>query len=205
MRPLQITLFIIALVFLSTQTFRHIYVKFIVSNESILDVYDEKISKEVKQSNDIDELIIIFEKARNDVQKYESNTENKEIEISERYETEPYKTEYIAKQAIKEWEEYNNIIKKMWFYWTCGLLSVLAGFIAYTKVDKWAGMVGFITGFSEMIYWTSPAIIGLFGPRFEFERLLTNKLIFSIISWIILVISWFVMDRIINKNNKSNV
>jgi hypothetical protein len=47
MRALQTTLFIIALVVLSTQTFRHIHVKFFQPKHSALDKYNEKVEQDI--------------------------------------------------------------------------------------------------------------------------------------------------------------
>lgn len=202
MRALQITLFVIALTFLSTQTFRHIHTKFFSTYESVLDQYDTSVEKAIVETPDLDTLVAIYEVEKAKVEAYEANPENQVIESYDQQNIEPYKSLYQAKRGIQEWEAYDQAIKKMRFYWFCGLLSVLIGFIAYLRIDKWVGMVGFITGFSEMIFWTCPTIIGVFGPRIEFERLLNNKLIFSIISWLTLLVAWYVM-KVLHKRNQS--
>jgi len=203
MRAFQITLFIIALVFLSTQTFRHIHVKFFAPKTSVLDVFDESTEKKIKQSENLDELIAIYKETQKKVKEYEDSKSNKKIEVHERKSIEPYKSDYKAREAIENWEKYNYQIMKLRFYWCCGLISILLGFIVYIKFDMWVGMVGLITGFSEMIFWTCPTFIGLFGSRIEFERLLTNKLIFSLLAWLILVGAWFFLYKIKGKNRKS--
>ncbi len=204
MRTLQKTLFVIALVVLSTQTFRHVHVKYFAPAGSALDKYNEKVEKEIEQSKSIDELLAIYDTANEKVKEYEKHPDNPKIEHDERSTTEPYKTEYKARNAIETWEEHNNSISKLRFYWACGLGSILLGFFLYTRVDQWLGLVGIITGFSEMIFWTCPTIFGFFGARSEFERLLNNKLIFSLISWFALITMWFFLYKFPGKN-KENV
>jgi hypothetical protein len=46
-----------------------------------------------------------------------------------------------------------------------------------------------IAGFSEFIYWTSPTFL---GSTREFDRLLENKFVFSLLSLVLLmVVIWF--------------
>ena len=60
MRALQTTLFIIALVVLSTQTFRHIHVKFFQPKHSALDKYNEKVEQDIEQSKSLERATKIF-------------------------------------------------------------------------------------------------------------------------------------------------
>lgn len=190
------------LVFLSTQTFRHIHVKYFAPKTSVLDVFDESTEKEIKESNNLNELVAIYTETQTKVKEYEETKSNKEIEVHERQAVEPYKSDYKARQAIANWEEYNYQILKLRFYWCCGLVSIIIGCLLYVKIDMWIGMVGLITGFSEMIFWTCPTFIGVFGSRVEFERLLKNKLIFSLLAWLILISIWFFLYKIKGKDRK---
>ena len=202
MRKLQITLFIIALLFASTQTFRHIYVKWLEPTKSVLDKYDEKIEQEIEGSKNIEELLSLYNEAYNKVREYERNPRNAEIKQSERDYKEPYKTERKIRKSIEEWESHKLQIHKLRFYWFCGFFSLIIGSIVYIRLDKWLGIIGAITGFTEMIFWTSPTIFGIFGARFEFERLLTNKLFFSIITWFLLILTWFLLYKFQGKERR---
>lgn len=201
MRSLQITLFIIALVFLSTQSFRHIHVKFFAPKISILDQFDEKVEKQIKESESLDQLLSIYVKEKKKVQEYEADNNSVITEPHERQSIEPYKSEYRAKEAIQTWEEHGYAIKKLRFYWSCGALSIFLGLFLYTKIDMWVGMVGLISGFLEMIFWTCPTVFGVFGSRYEFEWLVTNKLVFSLISWCLLLFTWYLLKKLPGKNS----
>lgn len=200
MRPLQITLLILGLLFQSTQTFRLVYTKWLEPKDSVLDKYNEKVEKDIEGSENIEELLALYDQAYQKVKEYENNPKKPEIEYKDRGAKEPYKTERKIRSAINEYESHSFQIHKLRFFWFCGLCSILMGFIVYIKVERWLGIVGFITGFSEMIYWTCPVIFGIFGARFEFERLLNNKLFFSIITWFLLVLSWFILNRFEGKS-----
>ena len=203
MRKLQITLFIIALLFSSTQTFRHIYVKWLEPKTSVLDKYDEDIEQEIAESKSIEELLSLYDKAKNKVDEYECNSENPEIKERDKEYKEPYETEIKIRESINEWESHNEDIRKIRFFWFCGFFSMVVGFFAYVKIDQWLGIVGVITGFAEMIFWTCPRIFGFFGARYEFERLLSNKLFFSVVTWALLIATWFLLYYFEGKSKKT--
>ena len=203
MRYLQITLLILGLLFQSTQTFRLFYTKWLQPKTSVLDNYHEKVEKDIEKTKNIEELLTLYDKAHEQVKEYENNPDNPKILHDERHDKEPYKTEKKIRGAITDWEMHNFLIHKLRFFWLCGLFSVIIGFVVYIKIDRWLGVIGFITGFTEMIYWTCPVIFGFFGARFEFERLLNNKLFFSVITWFFLIISWFILNRFEEKRRRT--
>jgi len=202
MRVLQIVLCIIGLIILSTQTFRHVYVKWVQSYDSVLDSYDDKVIKEIKESDNLEELLSQYDVAYKKVKEYENDPINPEIKWRERDDKEPYKSEIKLKKAIERWEYHEKQIQKLRFYWLCGLLSVCTGFIVYMKVDQWLGMIGLITGFSEMTFWTFPVVFGYFGSKYEFHNLLNNKIFFSVLTWILLLIVWFLLYKVQGKQRK---
>ncbi len=195
MRTLQIVLCIIGLIFLSTQTFRHVYVKWVQSTDSALDLYDDKTDRDIKVSKSIEELVSQYDKAYKSVKEYENDTNNPKLKWRERERTEPYKSEIKLKKAIEKWEYHQLQIQKLRFYWFCGFFSICLGFFVYVKIDQWLGMIALITGFSEMIFWTFPVVFGFFGSKYEFENLLNNKIIFSILSWVLLIAVWVLMHK----------
>ncbi|MBN1253691.1 MAG: hypothetical protein JXA50_00240 [Deltaproteobacteria bacterium] len=201
MRALLITLFIIGLVTLSTQTFRHIYVKWLEPRSSVLDKYEEKIEKDIKKSQDLDELLVLYDKAHGKVTVYEKDAKNPYIPDKERHNKEPYKSEYKLKNSIRNWESYSRDIFRLRFFWVCGFLSIVIGSLAYVKFDRWIGIVGLIAGFSEMIYWTCP--FNFSYTNYEFERLLTNKLIFSLIAWLLLICLWLFATKFVGKKRNA--
>jgi len=63
------------------------------------------------------------------------------------------------------------------------------GLVSFVKVNRWLGLAGIIIGFTEMLCWTSP----LFHHRYE--HLLDYKLIFSGITWVILISLWLMIQK----------
>ena len=64
MRGLQITMFILGLLVIGTQTLRHVYVKWIEPTGSVLDAYRDPVEKDISKSNDLDELVAHYKKAQ---------------------------------------------------------------------------------------------------------------------------------------------
>jgi hypothetical protein len=52
-------------------------------------------------------------------------------------------------------------------------------------MNRWFGLTLLIAAFAEFIYWTSPTFLG--ANTREFDRLLGNKVAFSVVSLILLM------------------
>jgi hypothetical protein len=193
MKRLQITMFVIGFVILSTQSFRHIYVKWIEPRSSVLDPFREPADTAAASATSLDQLVARYQQARAAVQDYETKG-NPEVMRHERSETEPYATEMALQNRIEEWEAQSRQIFQLRFFWTIGLLATVLGIWCHQRLNAWLGMAAIIGGFTEMAYWTSP-LRRSFGAAMEFERLLSNKLVLSLLAWGLLVALWLVVDR----------
>jgi hypothetical protein len=189
MRGTQITLFVIGLLILGTQTFRHVYVKWIEPTSSVLDEYRPPIAEDIADTKDLDELVALYDVASKQVKAYEQTASLKDIDLSKRTDAEPYKSEAEVRTAIERWEAQSRSVFQLRFYWLMGLLSIVVGLFAYARINPWLGMVGIITGFTEMAVWTSP-LWHSWGPQSQFERLLNQKLLLSILSMALLIGLW---------------
>ncbi len=189
MRSLQATLFVLVMLVLSTQTFRHVYVKWIEPKGSVLDEFREPVDEDIEASKSLEELKAMYAKAHTGKKEYEKGAPLHEVDLAKRTNHMVYRTEEELRGAIQRVEEQNRSQFQLWFYWLLGLLSVALGLVAYKRVDPWVGMVGLITGFVEMAVWTSPLWRSR-GPQGTFERLLTVKLMLSFASMVLLVALW---------------
>ena len=185
MKTTLTVLFLIAMLISTTQTFRHIYVKWIQPSDSVLDEFKDEVESEISEANTLEELVALYRDAKKKVDDYESDPTNPKIlSYQDRKNTEPYEAELKIKNEIEAREYDENQLFKLWFYWICGLVSVFIGIFAFHKINNWLGLAGIIVGFSEMLCWTSP----LFHNRLlsqQFEYLLNYKLFFSLITWVL--------------------
>ena len=186
MKVLQKILAIVAFLVLAPQTVRHAYMLWLEPRGSVLDKYDQPMKDQIDAAASLDELVRRYEPLRKqaDLAKQELSKTGKELSFRDRTEEEPYKSEQMLGEAIKQWEVRSKETHELRFYWLVGLVISVLGLITYTTWNRWFGLTLLITGFSEFIYWTSPTFLG--GTR-EFDRLLANKLALSAVSLVLLI------------------
>lgn len=194
MRSLHITMFVLLMLVLTTQTFRHVYVKWIEPTGSVLDEFREPVEQEIVASDDLAELKARYAKAHAARHASEASKPLREIDLERRTGRPVYAEEQELRAAIERVEGHEKARFQLWFYWLCGLASVAFGLLAYTKLDPWVGVVGMITGFVEMTVWTSP-LWRSFGPQRTFDQLLTLKLALSAATLGLLVATWLLGER----------
>jgi hypothetical protein len=202
MRSAKIVLFLICVITVSTQTFRHIYVRFLDKNESILDKYRTEIEIEIVESKNIDRLEGLYIENDEKIKQIENTDEDfKENKIYKELQSEKYK----ITSAIKRAESLNVSRYKLIIYWSIGLLCIMFGCVSYFFTSKWISFASIISGFSEMMVWTSPFFDRL--NTLNFIELLNMKLILSIITLILLITIWLLNEKYIDKVyiNKGNV
>ena len=212
MKTVQKTLFVLTALILSTQTLRHVYVRSLEPTGSVLDKYQSQASEDIKRADSLDELVKLYDEAHKKVEAADAETEARKARQpnnAERYndandaddeteerksEREPYKSQKLLKEAILDWERKSNEVFELRFFWFSGLGFLIVGFLCYTRMFPWLGLSLMIAAFSEMLWATCPSFRGLSGK--EFDRLLTNKAIFSFISLILLFVLGYVVRKI---------
>lgn len=212
MKALQKTCCIIALLVLSLQSARHFYVKYFDTSDSALDAFEKKdISKEIEDAKSLDELIVKYEPAKKKKDELEdilteqmkgiSETErhNFRMEFQREHEDEYNKVTKLS-MAIRDWETKSKQILEVRVFWLIGFILFVIGGIVYLKLP-WLGMALIIPGVVEMCWWTSPSF-RFAGNVHEFERLLNNKLIFTNITLLMLIVVWSIFE---SKEKKSAV
>ena len=196
MKKLKIVLFIIGILILTTQTTRHIYVRIHYDKPSVLDKYeDEEIDVEIKHSSSLDTLLIQFDNAYHAVIDFEKDKTKEELKKYFKYKDEPYLTKSKYKAAIIDWESKREKNHELIVFWLVGLFFIILGLLLYSKKLDWLGISFIISGFLEMIWWSSPSFY-TGGAHVEFLRLLNTKIVFSIITLLILIGIWFLDKKL---------
>jgi len=193
MEALKKTLFIIAVTSVIAYTIRHVYLKWVEPQTSILDKYDRPIINELKNATSLEQLAKLFDEVHLKVLASDSVDSLKVKPEYQKYNIEPYKTESEIREAINSWESKSKEIFELRFYWAIGFVLNIIGYLLYRNVSPWLGITFLITGFGEMVYWTSPS---LFGSGLEYEKLLSNKLTLSILTLLFLIAAGFLTDTL---------
>ena len=177
---------ILAVLVLLTQTVRHAYLLWFEPRVSVLDRYDHPLGDRISSAKSLAEPGPADDPVKREADRIRAAAA-KDHQATSAYDEnlEPFRSERDLRQAIQSWEGKNKEIRSLRFYWTAGFLVLCLGFILRRWVNRWAGLTLEIAAFAEFIYWTSPSFFGE-NVR-EFDRLLTQKLLFSIVSVVLLV------------------
>jgi hypothetical protein len=187
MKALRVTLFLIAMTVLVAQTFRDVYVRWMEPRGSVLDRFSTKTEQDISSARSLDQLVALYAAAHQRVLDYEkTNPPKSDQEDYQRKQQEPYASENKVREAINDWEEKSKEIFELHRFWAAGLFAlVLAVLVA--RRDRWIAMSLLIVAFSEMVYATCPSFR---GPQPEFDHLLVQKVIFSLLSLLCLLWAW---------------
>jgi hypothetical protein len=188
MEALKKTMFMLALISVTGYTIRHIYSKWFDHRTSVLEKYDSPTTDKIKKAGSLHELEAMYAKVHQQVLAYDATDSIQNMEPYKKMDLEPYKQELELRQAITEWEVKSREIFQVRFYWFIGLLLALVGGLLYKKSNRWLGLSILITGFGEMVYWTSPSF---FSGGKEYENLLNNKIILTIATLLLLVVAGY--------------
>jgi len=200
---LQKTLAIVALLVLVSQTIRHTYLLWLEPRGSVLDKYDRPLKNEITSAASLDELLRRYEPLRQqvDAAREEAAKSGNKIGYEQERGTDLFKSESALHEAITDWEQKSKEIHGLRFYWFIGLVLSAIGLLIYKTFNRWLGFTLMIAGFAEFIYWTSPTFLG--GGTREFDRLLVNKLAYSMISLVLLLAVIFMLDIFSQKSERS--
>lgn len=185
MKGLEKTIVVLAFLALISQTIRHAYMLWFEPRESVLDKFD-KPKGEIAAATSLDELVRRYEaahkqveEARQERQQERAQSKTGETVVYADEETEPNKSERELRMAIEDWERKAEEIHELRFFWTIGLVLLVIGVMIYKRLNRWIGFTLIIAAFSEFVYWCSPTF---FGGTHEFDRLLWNKLVLSLVA-----------------------
>ncbi len=212
MKGLQITCLVLAMLALTAQSIRHLYVKYFEATASVLDKYDKKpIDQDIQSAKSLAELVAQYDPLRKqaDLLDAQLDKELQNIPEDKKWEhrsefTDAHKKDYEPERklraAINDWESKANEIRELRIFWFFGLGLYVLGGALYFK-SRWVGLSLLIAGVIEMIWWTSPSF-RLGGTVAEFERLLNNRLLFSILSLALVLLAWWLRYRLVGRKTE---
>ena len=194
MRGLRFTLFALAFVSLTAELIRHGYVRFVESHQSVLDEYDA-LRTEIKEATSLEALRKRYaeeldkEKAREAQQPSAPGAAGAGAPFPGFRAQNPESPVFKLRQAITEWEQTENQIRELWFFWGAGVLCLLLAVVCHWRGAHWLSTCLQAAGFAEMTWWTTPSFT-LGGAVQEFSRLLDNKLVFTTVALELLLTFW---------------
>jgi hypothetical protein len=190
---LQKTLVIIAFLVLAIQAIHLSYQLWLKAGKSVLDKYDEPLKREITGAKSLEELWRRYDPVRQAADQAREERRKKGDTGLDDKDVEPYKSENALHNAISDWEFKSRETRELRIYWLIGLVILFAGLASYKQVNRWFGLMLLILAFAVMIYWTSGTSNGFSWYHLrEYDRLLINKFVFSLISIALLfVVIWY--------------
>jgi len=198
MRAVKLLTFVLALLALSAQLVRHVYVRWVEQSESVLHRYEVPVRSEIRDATSLQDLERRYaqevkkaraEAARKPPQKPEEPCSDTGYTSPEPEDSADRSSEVLAlRSAIGDWENKANEIREVRFFWLCGLAALLLAAVCQWRRWEWPALALVVLGFCEMVWWSSPSFSG--GAQHEFTRLLDNKILFTVLSLLALVVLW---------------
>jgi hypothetical protein len=190
MKPLQITLFIIANVIFITQSGRDVHQLLWGSEPSILDQFDSEKTK-ARSEKKTEVLVDDFRNVSEQVRALEKGKGWKEVQDIRQEHEELYQKKEALHSEISERETKKREFRDVWIFTAFGAALIALGAVFYHLRIIWPGLSIVIAGFAVFEYWASPSFFS--GAGAEFHALLVSKTVLTLVALVSLYVAWGVM------------
>ena len=192
MKPLRITLFIIANIIFITQSGRDVHQLIWGSEPSILDQFEpEKTKARSEKKNEV--LVDEYRDADDQIHTLEKGKGSKEVQDIRQEHEDLYQKKEALRSEISEREAKKREFRDVWIFTGFGAVLIVLGTILYRSRAVWPGLSIVIAGFAVFEYWASPSFFG--GAGAEFHALLVSKTVLTVIALVALYVVWRLMGR----------
>jgi hypothetical protein len=185
MKPLKITLFIIANIIFITQCGRDLHQLIWGSEPSILDQFDPEKGK-ARSEKQIAVLVDEYRTVNEQIRALEKGKGWKEAQDIRQEHEDLYQKKGALQQEISERESKSREFRDVWIYTGFGAVLIVLGTVLYRTRAVWPGLSIVIAGFAVFEYWASPTFFG--GAAAEFHALLVSKTILTVIALVVLYV-----------------
>jgi hypothetical protein len=185
MKPLQITLFIIANVIFITQGGRDIHQLIWGSESSILDQFSPEKTKAMSEKTEV--LLVEYRSVDEQIHALEKSKGWKEAQDSQENQ-ELFQKREVLRSEISERETKSREFRDVWIFTAYGVGLIILGTVLYRLRATWPGLSIVIAGFTIFEYWVSPSFFS--GASAEFHALLVSKTVLTVLALIALYVVW---------------
>ena len=185
MKPLQITLFIIANLIFITQGGRDIHQLIWGSQTSVLDQFEPEKTK-ARSEKRTELLVVEYRNVNEQIRALEKGKGYKEVQDIRQEQEELYQKREALHAEISERESKKREFRDLWIFTAFGSALVVVGTALYRSRRHWAGLSIVIAGFSIFEYWASPSFFS--GAGAEFHALLVSKTLLTLVALVSLYV-----------------
>ena len=191
MKPLQITLFIIANVIFITQGGRDVHQLIWGSESSVLDQFSpEKVKAQSEKKSEV--LVDEFRNVNDQILALEKGKGYQEMQNISQEHQDLYQKRDALRSEISERETKTREFRDVWIFTVYGVALIILGTVLYRSRAMWPGLSIVIAGFTIFEYWVSPSFFS--GASNEFHALLVSKTVLTVVALIALYAVWRVMS-----------
>ena len=192
MKPLLITLFIIANVIFITQSGRDVHQLIWGSEPSILDQFDPETTK-ARSEKKTEVLVDEYRSVNDQIRALEKSKGMKEMQDIRQEHDDLYQKKNALRSEISERETKQREFRDVWMFTAFGAALIILGTMLYRSRAVWPGLSIVIAGFTVFEYWACPSFFS--GAGAEFHALLVSKTVLTIIALFALYVVWRVMRK----------
>jgi hypothetical protein len=190
MKPLQITLFILANIIFITQSGRDVHQLIWGSEPSILDQFSpEKVRAQSEKKTEV--LVDEFRKSNEEILALEKGKGWKEAQDISQAHQDLYQKRDALRSEISERETKAREFRDVWIFTAFGAALIILGTVLYRSRAVWSGLSIIIAGFTVFEYWASPSFFS--GASSEFHAVLVSKTVLTIVALVALYAVWRIM------------
>jgi len=196
MKGLQITLLILFGCAFSTQAIRHAHVYTIGYEESVLAPVEAfyEMQEQVRLEASTDELMAEYETTQEEIEQLHNSVPKTDQYTLRQQHLELFARNDALASELRQREAVEREIRDTWIFSVAGLILIAVGSLAYARDYQWVGMSLILPGFLELLWWSAPSFT-LGGAVREYDILLINKIILTLISFVLMYTLWFFSQR----------
>jgi len=193
MKVLQVTFLIIFSSALSAQAIRHVHQYIYGYEESIIASAEEfsEMKKEIRLEASTDELLAEYEASQKEFRQLNESGKLMAQREMRQLNPELFARIKALRAELLQRESKARELRDIWVFSIAGFILIGLGSLLYSRGYSWIAMSLILPGFLELIYWSSPSF-SLGGAIQEYELLLVNKIILTIIAFVLLYWLWLV-------------
>ena len=185
MRPLQITLFILANIIFITQCGRDVHQLVWGAEPSLMDQFDPEKAK-ARSEEKTEVLVDEYRSVNEQIRVLEKGKGLKEVQDIRQGNEELYQKKDALRSEISERETKRRELRDVWLFTAFGGALIILGTILYRFRAVWPGLSIVIAGFTIFEYWASPSFFS--GAGAEFHALLLSKTVLTFIALVALYV-----------------
>lgn len=196
MKALQVTFLLIFGCLFSTQAIRHVHVYTIGFEESIVDPATAfyEVTEQVRMQESTEELLAEYESTSDQIEELRESASEQDQYSLRQGNMELFARHDALASELRQRETVTREIRDLWIFSIAGVVLIGIGSILYTRGFEWTGMSLILPGFLELSWWSAPSFT-LGGAVREYDVLLMNKIILTIVAFVLLYSLWFFAQR----------